>query len=292
MLLGGLEAGGTKMVCAVSDENFNIVDRLVVKTTTPEETMPPMIAFFKKHQIDALGIASFGPLDLDKASKTYGCITATPKLKWCDYPIYDEFKKALQVPIEMDTDVNGAAWAEHVMGAGKGLKSCVYVTVGTGVGGGVVAENKIVHGLVHPEIGHMLLRPLKDDPSQEGFCPYHYACVEGMASGPAIEKRWGKKADQLEETHMAWSLVAEYLAQMCVNMILSFSPQKIILGGGVMQQKHLFPMIRKKTLELLGGYVVHDTILHHMDAFIVEPGLDTLSGITGALLLAKEALNA
>ena len=198
-------------------------------------------------------------------------------------------RDALGVPSLIDTDVNAAALAEWKLGAAKGLNSCLYVTVGTGVGAGLVIEGELVHGLVHPEMGHILLRQEPADPAPDGFCPYHKGCLEGLAAGPAIEKRWGKKGYELPPDHEAWTLEAAYLAQMCVNAICSFSPEKIILGGGVMQQKHLFPLIREKTLALLNGYVQAKEILDGIDDYIVEPGLGTKSGATGALLLAQQA---
>ena len=185
MRYGALEAGGTKMVLAVADENLNILCRESLPTLTPEETMPKMIAFFKEHPVDALGIGSFGPLDLNEESKTYGYITKTPKLSWCDYPLLPEFEKALQVPCMLDTDVNAAALCEAELGAAKGLKNCVYVTIGTGIGAGVYCEGNLVHGLMHPEWGHFLLAPRADDPAPEGFCPYHKGCLEGLAQNDA-----------------------------------------------------------------------------------------------------------
>ena len=291
MLLGALEAGGTKMVVAVGNEEGQIADTLSIPTTAPEETIAGIIQFFHKHEIKALGIGCFGPLDLHASSLTYGYITSTPKLSWKNYPILKTLKDALQVPVALDTDVNGAALAESTMGAARGLKSCLYVTVGTGIGGGLVIEGNLVHGLMHPELGHMLLRPLQEDPAPDGFCPYHKGCLEGLACGPAMEKRWGISAKEMGPEHPAWALEAKYLAQMCVNAIVSFSPEKIILGGGVMQQMHLFPMIRNEVQRLLGGYVQHEAILSKMDEYIIAPGLLTKSGIVGAFLLAKKALH-
>jgi fructokinase len=290
MLLGALEAGGTKMVLAVGDGLGKIMDKVSIPTTEPGETMAGIVSYFQKYDIKALGVGCFGPLDLDPGSPTYGSITSTPKLKWRDYPLVKTLESSLHVPVGLDTDVNGAALAESALGAAKGLKSCLYVTVGTGIGGGLKVEGNLVHGLLHPEFGHMLLKPLPDDPAPVGCCPYHEGCLEGLASGPAIEKRWGVSARELQPDHPAWAMEAAYLAQMCVNAIVSFSPQKIILGGGVMQQMHLFPMIRKEVLRLLGGYVQHPTILSGMEDYIVPPGLGTESGIQGAFLLAKQAL--
>lgn len=289
MNYGALEAGGTKMVCAVYNHNNGIVDKISIPTLKPEQTMPKMIEFFKNYNIVSLGIGCFGPINLNKNSNSYGCITSTPKLAWRNYPILEQFKDILKVNIGFDTDVNAAALAEAKLGIAKGLSSCVYITVGTGVGGGCYIENNLVHGLVHPEIGHILLAPCKNDPLPDGICPYHKGCLEGHASGPAIQAKWGKSAKDLFPEDLAWDIESYYLAQMCMNLILTISPEKIILGGGVMQQKHLFPKIRKKTTELLNGYIQHDMITQNTTEYIVEPGLGTLSGITGALLLAKKA---
>ena len=286
---GALEAGGTKMVLSLMDEDGTMLERVSMPTLTPAETMPEMIDFFRTRQIAALGIGCFGPLDLRPDSPTYGYITSTPKLSWRNYPIVGAFREALGVPVKLDTDVNGAAIAEHALGAAKGLGSCVYVTVGTGIGGGVVLDGKPVHGLVHPEFGHQLMRLVPEDPMPQGVCPYHQGCLEGLASGPAIQKRWGRPAVELPPDHPAWALEAAYLAQMCVNAMVTFSPEKIILGGGVMQQAHLFPMIRRKTVELLGGYVQHPAVEAGLTDYIVAPGLGVNSGVTGAYLLAKAA---
>lgn len=290
MKLGALEAGGTKMVCAIGDENGNIFERTSFPTLTPEKTMGGLIEFFKERNIDALGIGSFGPICLDKRDPAYGDITTTPKLEWRNFPLRSEFAKALGVPVGIDTDVNAAALGEAEFGAGRGCNTLVYYTIGTGVGGGVLAEGRLHHGMIHPEMGHMMIRPHADDPAPKGFCPYHISCLEGMASGPAIEKRWGEFAKELEAGHIAWDIEAEYLAQMCVNTIVMFSPERIILGGGVMHQEHLFAKIRKRTLELLGGYVAAPAILERIDEYIVAPGLGDNAGAVGSLMLAKAEL--
>ena len=286
---GALETGGTKMVLAVLDEQGNFLERAKLPTKTPQETMAEMIAFFREHPVSALGIGSFGPLDLNPSSPTFGSITATPKLSWRNFPIVPEFTKALQIPVAMDTDVNAAALAESVLGVAKGLESCLYVTVGTGIGGGLIVNGKPVHGLLHPEIGHIRVSPLPGDPLPKGICPYHGCCLEGMAAGPAMKEKWGLSARELPESHPAWELESDYLSQLCAIAILSFSPEKIILGGGVMQQKFLFPRIRQKTLKALGGYIVHPAVEEGLANYIVEPGLGTNSGILGAWLLAKNA---
>jgi len=292
MRLGALEAGGTKMVLSLLDENGTMLERCSIPTETPDITMPAMIDFFRAHPVDALGIGCFGPLDLNPQSPAYGSITATPKLAWRNYPILQEFKKALDVPVGIDTDVNAAALAEARLGAARGLGSCLYVTIGTGIGGGVIIGGQPVHGLVHPEVGHQLMSPAANDPTPDGFCPYHKHCLEGLASGPAIGKRWNTHAPELAPDHPAWDVETTYLAQMCHNAIMSFSPEKIILGGGVMQQMFLFPIIRRKTVELLGGYICHEQVDRGLEDYIVPPGLGVNSGVMGAYLLAREALQA
>ena len=292
MRLGALEAGGTKMVCAIGDEKGNIFARESYPTLMPAETMPGLVEFFRKADIEALGIGSFGPLSLDPEAPDYGNITTTPKPGWQDYPLRQTFVDALGIPVGIDTDVNAAALGEATYGAGQGLDSLVYYTIGTGVGGGALVAGKLLHGMLHPEMGHMLLRPAKDDPCPKGFCPYHDGCLEGLAKGPAIEQRWGVSAKELPADHVAWDVEAEYLAQMCVNTIVMLSPKKIVLGGGVMHQMQLFPKVRARTAELLNRYVAHDRVLNHMDEYIVPPGLGDNAGAVGSLLLAKLALEA
>ena len=290
MRLGALEAGGTKMVCAIGDEHGNVIERYSLPTRDGDETVREIIEYFRAHPVVALGVSRFGPLNLDPASPEYGNITTTPKAGWANYPLRRNLAEALGVPVGIDTDVNGAALAEARIGAGKGVDSLVYYTIGTGIGGGAVVNGQLLHGLVHPEMGHMLLRPVENDPAPHGFCPYHDGCLEGMAKGPAIEKRWGKPAAELPEDHIAWEIEAEYLAQMCVNTIVVLSPKMIVLGGGVMHQMHLFPRIRRRTQELLNGYVAHSAILENIDAYIVPPALGDNAGAAGSLLLALDAL--
>ncbi len=293
MLIGALEAGGTKMVCSIGNLKGGILQRASFPTGAPEETIAQIVDFIGKFDIAALGVGSFGPLDLNPDSPSYGYITLTPKPGWKNYPLMPELACRLGVPVAIDTDVNAAALAEFEMGAGRGKRSLLYVTVGTGIGGGLVAEGNLVHGLVHPEIGHMMLAPLASDPMPRGVCPFHAGCLEGLASGPAIEKRWGLPGKLMSEDHPAWELEASYLAQMCANMILAVSPEVIVLGGGVMQQMHLFPRIREKTLELLGGYVASPAVTKEgIASYIVPPALSINSGVTGALLLGARAYEA
>ena len=233
---------------------------------------------------------SFGPLNLDRSDPAFGNITTTPKLDWRDYPLRAELQKALGVPVGIDTDVNAAALGEAKLGAGKGLDTIVYFTIGTGIGGGLYAEGRLHHGLVHPEMGHILLNPHPLDPTPHGFCPYHDGCLEGMACGEALNRRWGGPSRNLPDDHIAWEIESDYLAQMCVSAIMMLSPKRIVLGGGVMHQPNLIERTRKKTLEKLGGYIAHTAVTQGIDTFIVRPGLGDNAGAVGSLLLAKEAL--
>ena len=287
MIYGGIEAGGTKMICVIGNEKGEILDRMQIPTKTPEETMPLMIDYFKDKDIKALGIACFGPIDLNRDSKTYGYITSTPKLAWKNYDIVGAFKKELGVPIGFDTDVNGSLLGEITWGCAKGLTDALYLTIGTGVGGGVMAGGKLLHGMLHPELGHIKMA-VADGDTYKGKCPYHGTCFEGMAAGPAIEDRWGKKAVELADDDKVWDLESTYIAQALCTYILTLSPQIIILGGGVMHQEQLFPLIRKKVLEQLNGYIVTKE-LKDIDNYIVPASLNDDQGIMGSIKLAMDA---
>ena len=290
MLIGGIEAGGTKMVCAVGDENGVVKDRVSFPTRQPKETFEDIIGYYKNWDIKALGIGCFGPLDLDKKSATYGYITKTPKAGWENCDIVGACKEALGVPVGFDTDVNGAVLGEVTWGAAKGMDSAIYITIGTGVGVGVYANGGLLHGLIHPEGGHMLLAKHPKD-TYKGKCPFHENCVEGLASGPAIEARWGKKGIELAGRDEVWELEAYYIAQAVTNYILAYSPQKVILWGGVMHQEQLFGMVRKEVQRLLNGYVAHETITTDKIAdYIVPPVLGEDPGIMGAIKLGMDAL--
>ena len=289
-MLAGIEAGGTKMVCAVSDAELNLKGSAVFPTTTPQETIAEIINYFRKFDIDAVGIGSFGPIDLNPKSPTYGYITKTPKPGWSDFDFVGVFKKAFGVPVGFDTDVNAAILGEVYKGAAYGCNNAIYITIGTGVGVGVYCNGGLVHGLVHPEAGHILLNRHPED-SFEGSCPFHKNCVEGMASGPAIEKRWGKSPKLLIENDKVWELEAYYIAQAVASYILTYSPEKVILWGGVMHQDKLFDMVRSNVKEILNGYVHSEMIDSKIDQYIVKPALGEKPGITGALCLARIALN-
>lgn len=289
MRLGALEAGGTKMVMAVGNEKGEIFEKKSIPTTIPQETIPEMIDFFQDKNIKSLGIGTFGPVDVREDSKTYGRILDTPKLEWKQYDLLKAFQEALKVPVKLDTDVNSSCLGEMTFGSAKGLKNVIYITIGTGIGVGAVAEGKLIHGMLHPEAGHILIRKNPNDKYQ-GKCPYHKTCFEGLAAGPAIEERYGKKPLELAERKEVWELEADYIAQALMNYILVLSPEKIILGGGVMHQEQLFPMIREKTAEYMAGYLKTEQ-LENMETYIVPPSLNDNQGIMGALKLAAMALS-
>lgn len=288
MRLGALEAGGTKMVCAIGDESGKIYEQVSIPTETPEITMPRLISYFEERKIEALGIGCFGPIDPDKKSETYGYITSTPKLAWADYNIVGTMEKSLMIPVGFDTDVNGSVLGEVTFGQAKGKKCVVYVTIGTGVGAGIYIEGKLLHGMLHPEAGHILLTQRQDD-TYEGTCPYHKTCLEGLAAGPAIEARWGGKAVELKDDARVWDLEAYYIAQAIVNYILILSPQMIILGGGVMHQEQLFPKIRSYVKKMMNGYIKTKEMAD-LDHYIVPASLHDDQGIMGALELGRRAL--
>lgn len=284
MRIGGIEAGGTKMVCAIGDEKGELFERVTIPTRQPEETFEEMIRYFSDKQIEALGIGCFGPVDLNRSSATYGFITSTPKPGWENTDVVGRFQKALSVPVGFDTDVNGAILGEVMLGAAKGCENAIYITVGTGIGVGVYVNGGLLHGLVHPEGGHILLAKHPKD-TYSGKCPYHGCCFEGLASGPAIEERWGKKAEMLADEMNVWELESYYIAQAITNYILTYSPQKIILWGGVMHQNQLFEQIRAKVPELLSGYIQHPAVTEKIADYIVPPALGDNPGILGAIQL-------
>ncbi|MEC0368767.1 ROK family protein [Paenibacillus chibensis] len=288
-ILGAIEAGGTKFVCGIGKEDGTVLERVSFPTTTPEETMAQVVAFFQDKGVEAIGVGSFGPIDPVKGSPTYGRITTTPKPYWSNYDIVGHLGSHFQVPIEFDTDVNGAALGEYTWGAAKGYDSCLYITVGTGIGAGAVVGGELIHGLSHPEMGHILVRRHPED-KFEGFCPYHGDCLEGVAAGPSLSKRWGVPGADLTPDHPAWDMEAYYLAQALMNYILILSPQKIVMGGGVMKQQQLFPLIHTKLQELLNGYVQSPAINENIAEYIVSPQLGDNAGLCGALALARKAL--
>lgn len=285
-MFGAIEAGGTKMVVAIGDDDCNILRTKEIKTETPEETMPSILEFFEGDDIKAIGIGAFGPVCVDRNSKDYGRIGKTPKLDWVEFSWTEAFKDS-GIPVAVDTDVNVAVLGEVIFGNGKDLSDVIYITIGTGIGVGVYSCNQLLHGMLHPEAGHILLM-LNENDKFEGACPYHKNCFEGLASGPAIKKRYGTEAFNLLGRSDVWDLEAEYIAKALMQYICCYSPKRIILGGGVMHVEKLFPLIRQKTLEYMNGYI--DTAeLRDIDNYIVPAKLNGEQGIKGALYLAKES---
>jgi fructokinase len=285
-LFGAVEAGGTKFVCGIGTgpDDLQITQ---FPTTSPEETVQRTLAFFREQgaALDAVGIASFGPIDPHSGSPTYGYITSTPKAGWQNFDLAGTVGRALKVPVGFDTDVNGAALGEAKWGAARGLTDFLYLTIGTGIGGGAMTHGRILHGLLHPEMGHIRIpHDLARDPFPGG-CPYHGDCLEGLASGPAMEARWKMPAGFLPSDHEAWALEAHYLALSLATWVCTLSPQRILMGGGVMQQAHLFPMIRRELALLLNGYIQADAITR--EDFVVPPELGSRAGVLGALALAQ-----
>lgn len=295
-LFAGLEAGGTKFVCAVGRGPDDLRAQTRFETTSPDETLGRALEFFQeqaqRYELLALGIAAFGPLDLDTSSPGYGQVTRTPKPGWSGADFVTPLKTGLGLPVGFDTDVNGALLGEGRWGAAQGLSDFIYLTIGTGIGGGIMQNNRIVHGLVHPEMGHFLLHHDWQLDPYPGGCPFHGDCFEGLANGPALQERWGQRAETLPRDHPAWELEAAYIAQALHAYICILSPRRIILGGGVMNQEQLFPLIRHRVLKSLNGYVEHAAILEQIEQYIVPPGLGGQAGVLGALALAEAAYQA
>lgn len=285
-MLGAIEAGGTKFVCAVSDHDLNIVEKVTIPTTSPEETFEAVFEFFDRFELDAIGIGSFGPIDINEASETFGYITSTPKRLWQNVDFLGVFKERYDIPIGWNTDVNAAALGESTLGAAKDKSSCIYLTVGTGIGGGAIVNGEPLTGYGHPEMGHVYVPKHEKDVDFKGVCDFHGDCLEGIAAGPSIEARYGIRAENLPSDHEAWEIEAHYLAHAALSYTMTLSPECIILGGGVMHQSHLFEMVHAKFEELLGEYLE----LPPLDEYIIPTGLGSESGILGSLMLGKNAL--
>ena len=283
-LLGAIEAGGTKFVVAVADENFNIIDRTAFPTLDGEKTLDQVIAFFDQYDnIDAIGIAAFGPIDIVPESKTYGYVLDTPKHGWSGYDFLGRMKAWRDIPYYWTTDVNGAGWAEFTTGAAKDVDNMVYLTVGTGVGAGIVSGGHLVSGYGHPEAGHIFLQKHPED-TYAGNCPFHGAnCLEGLAAGPAIEERWGMSAKEIPDDHLAWRMEAFYLAQAILDYTMILRPEKVVLGGGVPHREILFPLIRESFAEQMHDYLA----VPPLDDYIVPVANGDNAGILGCFYLAK-----
>lgn len=281
---GGIEAGGTKFVCAVGSHPADL-EAVEFPTTTPQETIQKVVGFFQSRQpLDALGIGSFGPIDPNPKSATFGYITSTPKLAWRNFDLAGSLRAALHVPVAFDTDVNAAALAESRWGAAQGLETFLYVTVGTGIGGGAMVNGQLLHGRQHPEMGHIRVPHERERDPFPGNCPYHGDCLEGLIAAPAFEARWGQAPHLLPPGHAAWDLLVHYLALGLANWISTLSPEKVILGGGIMQRMELFPQLRSRVGELLNRYIDPPDL--------VPPRLGARSGVLGAIALAEAGLHA
>jgi fructokinase len=288
---GGIEAGGTKFICIVASDPDHIPEQARIPTTSPGETLGKAIEFFQpfisSHKISVIGIGCFGPLDTDPISPTFGFITNTPKPGWSGTDVRGAILRALNVTVAIDMDVNSAALGEYKWGASQGCDPSLYLTVGTGIGGGYVINGTPLTGLLNLEMGHIRIpHDLQLDPFQ-GICPFHGDCFEGLASGPAIQARFGKRGESIPDDHPFWEVEAGYIASALVNYILTLSPKKIVVGGGVMERKFLFPVIRRNVQELLHGYVSHPNLLDEIEHYIVPPALGNRSGSLGAIALAE-----
>lgn len=283
MYYGALEAGGTKMVAAIGTKEGQIIKSIEIPTCTPAETMPKLLDFFKEYELAGMGVGAFGPVELHYTSDAYGSILNSPKKNWKGFSFYQYFKEALGCPVVVDTDVNGAALGEQMQGALKDIDNGLYLTVGTGVGAGIITNGKLLHGMLHPEAGHILIHRKEGD-TVKSVCPFHTHCLEGLAAGPMLERRSGIKGSEIREDDPVWELESYYLAQALVNYTMVLSVERIVLGGGVMKQKHLFSKIRSEYARQMAGYV--DTeLLRDLEHYIVPAGLNGLQGIIGALYL-------
>lgn len=285
-MYGAIEAGGTKFVCAVGNDRFEVIEKVTFPTTTPDETFRQVFGFFDRFRLEAIGIGSFGPIDVNRKSATYGYILNTPKKAWINTDFVGRIKEKYAVPIGWTTDVNMAALAEAEKGAGVGLDSVLYLTVGTGIGGGAVVRGRMLEGYSHPEMGHVLVRRHPED-SFAGLCPSHGDCLEGLAAGPTIEARLGRKGSELDPNHPVWDFVAYYLSQALHIYTMTLRPDVMVLGGGVMKVPGLLDKIKTGLAELLAGYVDIPPI----DRYVVKPGLGEDVGVVGGFLLAAKALS-
>jgi fructokinase len=290
-LYGGVETGGTWCVCALGTGPGELVAHDRFATGSPQETLDRIVAFFATdaHPAPAaIGLGSFGPVDVDPQSPSWGSVTTTPKPGWAHTPVGGVLRERLGVPLALDTDVNAAALGEQRWGAGRDARSLCYLTVGTGVGAGLLVEGRPLHGLVHPEAGHLRVpHDTVRDPFA-GVCPFHGDCWEGLAAGPALSARWGLEGRDLPDEHPAWALEAEYLALGILSIVMVASPHRVILGGGVMERAPLLGLVRTRLRELVGGYLDLPLLGADIDRFLVRPELDDDAGVLGAIALAQQ----
>src|ERR1700688_440495 len=291
---GCVEAGGTKFVCAIGNDRGEILAQERFPTTDPVSTLAATQSFLRQRgralgTLAAIGVASFGPVELDKTSARYGFIGKTPKPGWGSTDIAGSLAREFSCPVGFDTDVNAAALGEHRWGAARDVDNLVYLTIGTRIGGRVLVDGVPIHGLMHPEVGHIYPRRHPLDLKFAGVCPFHGDCLEGVASGPAIIARTGASLEQIGEVHPQWEIEADYLGQLCAQLVVTVSPQRIIMGGGVMIQTRLLPLIRPRLRHWLGGYIDRREILDGADRYVVAPELGDRAGVLGALVLALNA---
>lgn len=285
---GGIETGGSKWECAIGSGPDDLRAVETIRTTTPAETIGRTVAFFEREgPVEAIGIGSFGPVDQKLSSPTWGHITTTPKPGWAHTDVGQEIRRRLSVPVAFDTDVNAAALGEHRWGACQGLDTFCYITVGTGIGGGGMAGGKLLHGLLHPEFGHMRIPHDRDADPFDGVCPYHGDCWEGLASGLAIEARWGRPAASLDGDQAAWELEARYLALGLVSVMCVLSPERIVVGGGVAHHDGLLALVQRDVLALMNGYLEASAVSDEIADYITLPGLGMRAGVLGAIALAQ-----
>jgi len=290
MSIGGIEAGGTHWTCAVGQGDGEIERSESFPTTTPAETLSRATEFFAAvPDLEAVGIGAFGPVEVNRSSPRWGTITTTPKPGWRDTDVVTPLAAALGVPVALDTDVNAAAVGEWRHGAAQGFDTFVYITVGTGIGGGVFVNGRPVHGLLHPEVGHMLIPHDRGRDPFPGCCPFHRDCLEGLASGTALRERWGRPGEELTDPEV-WELEAEYLALGLANVVLVLAAERIVLGGGVGTAPGLLPRVRARLLDVLAGYVDAPPLVKAIDDYLVAPGLGPRSGVVGAIELAREVV--
>ena len=283
MLVGAIEAGGTKFVCAIGNESNEIIERVSFPTTTPEETLAHVFEFFDQYELASIGIGSFGPIDINEKSETYGYVLSTPKLAWKDFDFLGAMKERYDIPMGWTTDVNAAALGESEKGAAAGLDNVMYITIGTEVGAGAIVNGQLLEGIGHPEMGHLLVKPHQDD-HYDGFCPYHGNCLEGMAAGPSINGRLDMAGKDVDPDHQVWDFMANYIGQALVAYTVILRPERIILGGGVMHAPKMLDKVKEAFDALLGNYVD----VPELDSYLVKPGLGDNAGITGAILLANQ----
>jgi fructokinase len=293
VLIGTVEAGGTKFVCAVVESPVRVLERVVVPTADPGSTFGACLRFFhaaagRHGRLAAAGVASFGPLQLHRDAPDYGCLMSTPKPGWSGVNVLEQFRVALGVPVALATDVGAAAMGELRLGTSKGQGSLAYVTVGTGIGGAIAPDLPDTRAM-HAEMGHLIVRRDSRDADFAGVCPFHRDCLEGLASGPAIEARWGCKLSSLPAGHPGRSIIASYLGQLVSAIALLHAPQRLVIGGGVLADGLLLPLVRDWTRTWLGGYLPHLADAQHLDNFIQSPFLGGDSAISGAALMAFEA---